>query len=347
MKCRGSFRSIAHILGALIGACVVAHAQDPRFALPDRSPLQLNPALTGALNDRQVVLTHRTLYNPVTKPFHSTYFSGDLCMDPPGPADREGKGRMAVGLAVMDDRAGEPRFRTTDLTTHLAYHLRMDTRSDLGAAIYIGLRQVKGDPGNGQWESQYDGMRYDPSIASGESFGLRPRTVPDMGAGVVYVLRSTESRAGTASWSMDAGAGLYHLSRPRISPDVTSDDRLPRRLTTYARMQIEDGKHRFILRPACFAGLQGGRAMVTVGGTVGRVLYEERGFMIVERKPAVHAGGYWSNLGGFTVVLGGQWGGYAMNLAYQLPLPGSYHMANGSAAAELVLAYALPAGTRR
>lgn len=329
-------------------ACrIPAMAQDPQMAQQEWVPLLMNPASAGS-NDRQAVLLQRKEWKPYVDPFRTMTGSFDLSLNPTSRAKKKSTGRMGAGIAFLNDRAGAPEFRTTSADLHLAYHVKVAEGSTIGAGFYFGARQQATDPNNGSWAAQYDGMHYDPLLPTGERFGAAPRTVADMGAGVLYNYNGGPgSRKAALSPKVQAGMAIYHVARPRLSSDPESTDRLPRRISFFAQALVPMSARGFAVEPRCFAQLQGGLSMVQAGAAFRISLPEKKGFMVPEHRPAVAIGGYYRTTGILVSNVVLSWGAYAMSVAYDMNMIASNRPVNGKGAAEIGLRYVLPAASDR
>ena len=332
----------------LVTACRASSiAQDPQMAQQEWVPLLLNPASAGS-NDRQAVLVHRKQWKPYVDPFRTMTGSFDLCVTPTSRTKKRSAGRIGVGAVFLNDRAGAPEFRTTSADLHLAYHVKVAEASTIGAGFYFGARQQATGPNNGSWAAQYDGMHYDPSLPTGERFGAAPRTVADMGAGVLYNYNGGPgSRKAAHSPKAQAGMAIYHAARPRLSSDPESTDRLPRRISLFAQAEMPVGGRGFAVEPRCFAQVQGGFSMVQAGAAFRIALPEKKGFMMPEHRPAMSIGGYYRTTGVLVSNVVFSWGEYAVSLAYDMNMVASKRPVNGKGAAEIGLRYVIPAASGR
>lgn len=330
------------------GWSTLALGQDAQFSQQAMMPLLVNPALAGASSDLQLALMHRDQRVPGFEPFRTTAVAFEACLNPITRERRTQHGRSGLGISVVNDRSGTPVFRTTDIQVSLAYQLFIDGYSGVGAGIQAGLRQQVFDPLSGTWASQYNGMRHDPSLSNGESFGSESVMRPDVGAGMYYAFRRMpQPRKHSTTLQLQAGAAVFHAAKPDLSVFDQQRDRLYRRWAFY--IQGEIGAGRYFLEPAAYVHMQGPSQQVLAGFNFRRRIGETGGFFGADQSSSMALGLFSRNGSALVASLDVRWGNYGLGFGYDIALDRAVPNAAPMGATEFALRYMIPAasGARR
>ena len=97
-----------------IGLNSIYHSQDIHFSQFNLSPLNLNPAMTGAFQgDYRFAGNHRNQWSSVTVPYTTYAFSAEKnnCLTPP----------LSLGFQINQDRAGDSRFNTFQIKIYSTF----------------------------------------------------------------------------------------------------------------------------------------------------------------------------------------------------------------------------------
>lgn len=216
-------------------------AQDVHFSQMEYAPLQLNPALVGLNSPLQAIVNYRSQWNSVADPYNTISASVD------GRLSKEKarrKGILAGGIQLYSDKAGDTKVVTNTATVQLGYHIRLDRTSTLGFAIYGGFGQRSIVASNGRWASQYNGLSYDATSASGESFANQGFSFFDAGAGFVYAYRGPKESDPEITY----GLATYHVNNPNYSFLNQSSEKLAMRWSTFlnAKFTFNNSKSSFL-----------------------------------------------------------------------------------------------------
>lgn len=239
-----------------------AGAQDARFSQIAAAPLLVNPALTGVMPGQLRLSTNfRELYGSL--PGGKGYRSVAAGLDLRRPA---GNGNFfGFGAQLQRDQAGDSDFVRAQGLLSFSYqqHLggrrfRRDEGHFLSAGAQIGFGQ-RGFDFNKLWFSnQYfvnENTReayLDTSLPTGERFSGRGSGLyPDVNAGIAWFGQFGERRGAYA------GAAVYHLNRPNVSPLPGSQDLLDPRLVFHGGGELPLGSGEISLLPAARFMVQG------------------------------------------------------------------------------------------
>lgn len=173
------------ILTVALSLVYTTQAQDIHFLQYQYAPITLNPALAGANHDVQGVLNYKTQWKSVATPYSTINASFDMRVL------KFMKGFFASGLSVYNDKAGYGSLTTTTATLPIAYHLRLDRKNSLGAALYIAGEQKTISTNNFQWAKQYDGGSFNSALANGQTINKPSYVFLNFGVGVFYRAKDT------------------------------------------------------------------------------------------------------------------------------------------------------------
>jgi len=242
----------------LLLAWQAAHAQDLHFSLPFRAPLLLNPALTGAIQeDYRVASAYKNQWSTIGAPFQTTYASYDMRVLRTG----ESSNRVGAGISFFNDKAGKTNMGLTQLNLNLAYEVQVSARKYLSAGVQAGFVQRSANYAGIKWDSQYNGVRYDPSLPSGETNMPQNNSYIDAGVGVGWKQTSHNE------FTLRCGLAVYHLTAANGSYFDNGTDQVNLRVVLHGEGELELDDH-FTILPQLFAVNKGAAYEINAGGLV-------------------------------------------------------------------------------
>lgn len=223
------------LLTITCSATMALHAQDIHFSQFFYSPMTLNPALCGAFNGNiRGILNYRNQWNSFA-PFNT--FAASVDVNFGGSFLKNDL--MGIGLNAFNDVAGDTRYSSTNVGLTFAYIKTLGDRyhrSYLEAAFQGSYAQKSVDYLAMTFSNQFDGVYYDPSLATGESMGFDTKGYMDLAAGLMWYLVPKEDR-----FNMYLGGSIYHLNQPNQSIGAVNDQ-LYMRYSAHVGAQIPVGK---------------------------------------------------------------------------------------------------------
>jgi type IX secretion system PorP/SprF family membrane protein len=195
-------------------------AQDMHFSQYLTSPLNLNPALTGVMNeDIRGVVNYRNQWRSVSaEPYRTISASVDGTL----PPKRKTNDFFGMGLVVNSDKAGASQLSINQANLSISYNKLLAPASggmlSMGFQGGVGQRSMSYDALT--WDKQYNGVRYDPTLSSGESAIGSSLTYVDLSAGLNW------SQTFGKNFRLSTGASLWHFNRPSISLSKIAEDPL-------------------------------------------------------------------------------------------------------------------------
>lgn len=200
--------------------CSSAYAQDMHFSQYLTSPMNLNPALTGVMNeDIRIASNFRSQWKSVSAEPYRTISAG---IDGTLPPKRKTSDFFGLGLVVNSDKAGASQLSINQANLSLSYSKMLVPSS--GGMLSLGFQGGAGQRSMSYdaltWDKQYNGVRYDPTLPSGESPIGSSLTYLDLSAGVNW------SQTMGKNFRLSTGASLWHVNRPSISLSRVAKDPL-------------------------------------------------------------------------------------------------------------------------
>jgi len=187
-----------------VSVAVTSNAQTSHFSQFYSTPLLINPAATGlTAGPYRLAANYRTQWSGAGSPYRSLTFSGDAqIMNGLLP---EGN-RLGLGLTIVNDKTMEGAVQANALGVSAGYHVALDAEDvqTLSVGFQGSYNEKRIDFSRLQFESQYNGIDFDPSLPIGEILPGGKKYFLDLGAGAMYSYR-IEDR------SFFAGAAMYNI----------------------------------------------------------------------------------------------------------------------------------------
>ena len=215
------------ILGLIFSFGVSLNAQDIHFAQFYNAPQLLNPALTGIFNgDLRFSGHYRRQWENVPVDFLT--FSGNFDMKL-YPKKGNNNNFWGFGANFNYDRAGFSELRLGQLQLGGSYSSQIGANSFLTGGIQLGFSQRSFNEEDLEWDNQFDGERFDPTLPTGEIFADESIFFMNISAGVNLRLQNPDRRT-----KLDVGLGLYHINQPDQNFSTIEGVNLPMRVSMHA-----------------------------------------------------------------------------------------------------------------
>jgi len=222
----------------VLACCVLSmlRAQDADLFFAGRAPLWLDPSRSGFDPGARIAFVHQDQWLQFPGSWQSDMLSGDWCAR---NSKKQVSSWFGIGLNAMRERQGAVGSTLTSAGLIPAIHLRAGKRSFLSAGIE--LRWMNGSFGDasGAWGSQYDGLRYDAALPSGEQWNGGNSAWVEAGAGLSFTLKqNAESPRRRERNLLVAGVAANHLGRLLLREGGSPSPEIPIRLTAYALGEV-------------------------------------------------------------------------------------------------------------
>ncbi len=245
----------ALILLLIAGA---APAQDIHFSHMHRTPLHLNPALTGmAPSDLRFGGIYRNQWRAVPVPYTTFGAFADTRLSQP----KLGPGFIGAGLQLLTDEAGDGQMRWVQGAISLSYLVPIGNQFALGAGIQGSFAQRNFELGLLTFDEQFDGDQFNAASANGEDARQNTLNYISFAAGANIRFKVPESRT-----QFDLGSGVHHLTAPVSSFLEDEDIRLSPRISPYLLGSVQVHSKIDVLLRAWWQGQGSYRELVTGAG---------------------------------------------------------------------------------
>lgn len=340
-------KTIKHCILFILLIPYTVMGQDIHFSQMEFSPLTLNPALAGANYDLEANVNYRSQWNSVATPYQTFGASVSSRLNPKNKATK--KAYIAAGLDFFNDRSGSSKITTNHVNLSVATHIIMGESSSLGLGVYGGWGQRFIDPSASTWASQYDGMKYNPSISSGEVFRSSSFNAFDVGAGMVYTYNAGNSRIGeNDKKKINVGFSTYHLNRPNYSFLDPVGEKQYMRFSGFVNGSFGIKNTRVSVDPGIYFYQQGPAREIYLGTYVKYMIKEESHYTVFVQPFTASLGLFYRNQDALVVKALLEWNGIGLGFAYDVNTFNSLMTASkGKGAFEFALRYIIPDYARR
>jgi type IX secretion system PorP/SprF family membrane protein len=206
---------LVHLIGA---------AQDFQFSQFTENPALLNPALTGSKNPLRASVS----FKEQSRGFNSNFktfglsFETRLTQSEWKQVDKyrtmtfreKSISRLAVGLSIYSDQAGDAELGTTLSNLSLAYFIPLNSSQFLSFGFQASAVQKKINNASLIFPNQYNGETYDPLIYSGENFTSLYYVYADFSTGFLWSYKHKEERVGSGTQTkINFGLSVFHINK--------------------------------------------------------------------------------------------------------------------------------------
>jgi type IX secretion system PorP/SprF family membrane protein len=241
----------------------LAQGQDIHFSQFDYNPIFQNPGNVGLFDgDYRFHANYRDQWRSVTVPFQTLSISAEA---------KNVYKSLSFGLFLMNDVVGDGKFRTIEVAPSVAYVIKLtaDSAHVIRPAIQMGLNYRQFDADAFQFDNQWNGVFFDPTLPTNEVFQTERKSNFTLGLGASYeYIKSPRKR-------LVAGIGLFNINRPNQGFFGETINR-ERRLNAFARVHYEIGFDWDII-PSLQMNFQGTYREVIIGSQARYILVDRLG----------------------------------------------------------------------
>jgi type IX secretion system PorP/SprF family membrane protein len=268
----------------LMGLAADAYGQDPSFSQFFASPLNVNPALTGAINnDWRGIGNIRVQWVNPANPYNTSTasFDGKILQDKIPENSVFGLGGM-----IMYDEAMTGVLKSTYASLDASYNIKIaeqggDHRLGMGVGLTYGSRHI--DYSQLTFAQQFTGYGFDTNLPTGEAAFSNMQSFISASAGLLYSYSSKYS-------GFDFGAAAFHLNKPKQTVLSDPNQYLAPRYVVHGNYENYPNEKIVLFTNAIYQ-TQAKVNYASVGGGLGYFLSEPGAVDII-----VNAGlWYWSN----------------------------------------------------
>lgn len=170
-------------IAVLILISSTMYGQDYIYSQYINTPLMINPALTGDMEtDYRAGIGYRTQWASIAEAFVNTSAYFDMSLMKQRTSDNQ----LGVGGWISRDKMGKAKLGLLQAVGSASYRVRMNDYNTFSAGMQIGYSQRSIDFAGLAWDSQYNGVGYDPALDHGEAFSEEKRSTVDAAAGLYW-----------------------------------------------------------------------------------------------------------------------------------------------------------------
>jgi type IX secretion system PorP/SprF family membrane protein len=163
-------------------------AQDIHFSQWTQSPLIAAPSTAGNFSGNFRILGNfRNQWRSVTTPYKTTALSAEAREFIPSLS------QLNAGFSIARDITGDSRWNTTQAQCILSYEIAVGKKFTISPLLGAGLIQQRYSEENLQYDQQWNGAYYDPSLQSGENFTQLNNNYRQVTPGISATLNGEES----------------------------------------------------------------------------------------------------------------------------------------------------------
>lgn len=239
-----------------------AVAQDFHFSQFYASPLNLNPALTGAFNGKyRVALISRDQWGAVTpSSFRTLSAAVDLRFNV--NEKKVMKDVASIGMVFNSDKASIFGYNANSIQLSGAYtkSLNVENSQFLTAAIQGGLGQRNINFDNFDFPNEFNGIN-GFSLGANENLPTNNFAYPDLSTGINYTYSPKRNKV------LFLGAAIHHLFSPNISffeKEKGGNQVLLKKYSVHASAQLPLG-FKVTYSPRVYLASQGAHAQLNMG----------------------------------------------------------------------------------
>ncbi len=310
--------------------------QDYHFSQFFAAPITYNPAMAGAYEgDFRSMLNYRNQYSALSQPFRTMAFTADM----PIKISQEERDQnfLGAGLQVISDNSGTLDFNTLHVAGSLSYALDLGGTSSnpnfIAVGLQFGFMQRTLDFNNATWETQWNGIGFDPSVNSQEGYrGIMQENNLLLGGGATWFKSLDETTR------LVVGAALLNANAPRVEM-LGEENALLRKVVFHAGMSIEREEAMMTFLPNMFVMFQGPNRIIDIGSEVEFSLWDRTQFTDFRNNLSTNVGAYYRYQDAIYFIGRVNYYDFSLGISYDFTTSGLNRGNNGQGGVELVLGY--------
>lgn len=231
--------------------------QDVEFSQFTQAPLLLNPGNAGmGRGYNEANLLYKSQYTTIPNAYTTMYASVDLPFFS-HKMKRSSGAFIGAGLHFINNVSGDAKLKRLGGGLSISALVDIDKNNKISAGIQPSFLQHSITPGNIQWDSQFNGTTYDPTLPSNESFANNAISVFNLAGGLTFKhISQSRNLSGIDKGSFMMGYAFYNLLRPDIH-FIAQPDRQYIRHNFYFKSLFAVKEMHYGFAPKAFFVLQG------------------------------------------------------------------------------------------
>lgn len=239
------------------------NGQDIHFSQFFNTPLIVNPSLTGVFGgDQRAMILYRNQWSSVATPYKTYGASFDMRM----MDKRGGNFSLGTGLGVYKDVAGDAGLGITNVVVSLSGIIQINDKQHFSVGAQGGFEQRSIDNSSLIWDSQYDGLGYNPTLSSQETTDYNKGIGNgDLNVGVAWIYsESRKSIVSNDNFSLKLGGVYQHITQQSLDYGG-APDKLYGKMSFHGESNISVKSTNTSFRPSFMYQKQGPSQEVLIG----------------------------------------------------------------------------------
>lgn len=222
----------------------LVNAQDFHWSLIHLNPVYLNPANTGfAKKKNRVTGIYRDQWRSIPVPYSTTNIGYDRNLF----HNEESGWRIGLGAQLLYDKAGDGALTTfrPGLSAAVGKYFN-ENKQVIQFGINGAYARKQIDFSKLKFDSQFDGVTYNPDMAHGEQIAGDNAGYFDLGLGLNF--HSDIKKKG----GIDVGVSAFNLTSPNYSFLSGSEASVSPRIMAYTKANVDLGQSNWTFNPGVY-----------------------------------------------------------------------------------------------
>lgn len=304
-------------ISIMVSIACQTSAQDIHFSQFNFTPIFNNPAMAGSEGGHRAILNYRNQWKSVSAPYRTGMVTYDGLL---GKGFTSETGKLAVGVGVFSDKAGQSEMSTMQASGSVAYRLNVGEQSSLSAGLQASFVSRSLNGSKLTWGNQFDGYTYNSGISSGEQISNEKVSFADFGAGISYSHAKGERyMSGNDQMGYNVGVSYFHPHQPDYS-FLGSGERLASKFVFHGDLEMGIPNTNMNVLPSFVIYSQGPQNEVNIGTAFRYILESKSNYTGFEKGKAVGLGIHYRLGDSFIPSVMAEMGPYTLGISYDINL---------------------------
>ena len=295
-----------------------ALAQDVEFSQFSQAPMLLNPANAGmGRGYNEANLLYKSQYTKIPNAFTTMYASIDFPVFS-HKMKRSSGTFLGVGIHFVNDVSGDAKLSKLGGGLSLTGMVDIDRYNKISGGIQPSFLQHSISPGNIQWDSQFNGTSYDPTLPTNETFSNNALSIFNLAGGVTFRhIAPSQNLSGIDKGSFLLGYSIYNILRPEVQFFAQQDRQFMRHNFHFKSLFAVNEMH-YGFAPKAFFVMQGPHLDYQIGTDFLYFLQADTKYTGLIKEAYIGGGLYYRNTDAIIPTLTVKVGDFIMQLSYDI-----------------------------
>ena len=232
-------------------------SQDIHFSQFNENSQLLNPAYTGMFDGTyRANLNYKNQWATVGNVYETYAASADFVLF----KNYMGLKSTGIGISFFQDVAGSSRTKTSRIDLNISQTVYLSENTDITLGVQFGYLELSANYVGLSWGSQYNGVEYNGTLASGERFTGYAQRSFDLSAGLLFRVFDENL------YPLEIGVSAYHLTQPKINA-LLIEETLPYRFNANVSKEFNiESSNDWGFKLQAYAQTQNRAREILVGG---------------------------------------------------------------------------------